>query len=334
VSGTAAVLSFRLGGTDGVSIEAAKWAGALRALGFSVRTVAGEGEADVIVSGLAREATAPPERGAVEDALEGIDVVLVENLLSLPMNRPAAGVVARALAGRPAVLRHHDLPWQRPHYAHLPPPPDDRRWAHVTINDLSRRELQERAGIVAFVRHNRFPLEGWDAAPVELAVDGPLVLHPVRAIARKGIATAIRLAEALGATYWLTGAAEDGFEAELEALLDAAGCPVIRRPVAAAASAYAACDVVAFPSTAEGFGNPVVESALARRPLAIARYPVSEELAAFGFRWLDAADPDAVRRFLAAPDPGLIDDNERIARAGFGLDRLPAEVAEVLERVL
>ncbi|HSH23456.1 MAG TPA: hypothetical protein VK975_05265, partial [Acidimicrobiales bacterium] len=50
---TAAVLSFRLGGPDGVSVEAAKWAWALARLGFSVGTVAGEGDADVIVPGLA-----------------------------------------------------------------------------------------------------------------------------------------------------------------------------------------------------------------------------------------------------------------------------------------
>ena len=51
-----AVVSFRLGGTDGVSIEAAKWVGALRHLGHHVTTVAGSGSADCIIAGLAADA--------------------------------------------------------------------------------------------------------------------------------------------------------------------------------------------------------------------------------------------------------------------------------------
>jgi glycosyltransferase involved in cell wall biosynthesis len=266
------------------------------------------------------------------EALSEADLVVVENVLSLPMDRDFASAVAAALRGRPAILRHHDLPWQRAAFAG-DVVPDDPAWIHVVINTPAARELQARQGIEAVVLPNRFPTEGWRRAPV--AHDGRVVLHPVRAIPRKDVAAAVRLAERLGATYWLTGSAEDGYDDELAAVLGSARCPVRREAVADVASAYAACDAVAFPSTVEGFGNPVVESALARRPLAVRRYPVLvADLEPLGFRWFAHDDADGrLARFLEAPDEALLDHNEALAREHFSLDRLPAELAAVLERV-
>src|ERR1700734_4115346 len=103
------MISFRLGGEDGVAIEAAKWAGALGLLGWTVRTVGGAGPVDTVLPGLAMDAPEPTGRGEVEGPLAEADLVIVENLLSLPLNPGAAAVVAAACAGRPTVLHHHDL---------------------------------------------------------------------------------------------------------------------------------------------------------------------------------------------------------------------------------
>jgi len=66
------VVSYRLGGADGVSVEAAKWIGALRSLGYDVRTVAGEGTADVVVPTLAAgAATVGDGRSPLPDAVGG-----------------------------------------------------------------------------------------------------------------------------------------------------------------------------------------------------------------------------------------------------------------------
>jgi glycosyltransferase involved in cell wall biosynthesis len=342
---TAALVSFRLGGSDGVSIEAEKWAGALRRLGWRVITVAGSGPVDTRLDGLAMDAPAPPSRGELVDALAPADLVVVENLCSLPLNPPAAALVATVCAGRPAVLHHHDLPWQRPHLAHQPPPPDDPSWAHVTINELSRRELALR-GISATTIYNSFdpdPVPA-DGVGVRQALGIPrharLLLQPTRALARKNVAGGLALATAVGGTYWLLGPAEDGYGPELDRLVAGARCPVLLGAGAGAgagkvplpiADAYAACDVVLLPSTWEGFGNPSVESATYRRPLAIGPYPVAAELAAFGFRWFDSAEPAPLAAWLDDPDTELLDQNQRIAREHFNLADLPGRLAAVIE---
>jgi glycosyltransferase involved in cell wall biosynthesis len=220
---------------------------------------------------------------------------------------------------------------------------------HVTINALSQRQLAER-GLAASVVYNAFdpdPAAGERAATraaLGLEEERRLVLQPTRAIARKNIAAGIELAEGLDAAYWVLGSAEEGYGPELDRLLRAATVPVVHgypeavlavcgeAPLPDVAHAYAAADAVALPSSWEGFGNPTVESALHRRPLAIGSYPVATELAGFGFRWFDAADPGSLRAWLDQPEAGLLDHNAAIARRHFSLHDLPGRLSRIMEQ--
>lgn len=328
---TVAVVSYRLGRADGVSVEAAKWIDALRSEGADVFTVAGDGDADVIHPGLAFDAPPdvnPPPLPDLHATFREADVVVAENICSLPMNPRALRAVANALRGRRALLRHHDVPWQRERFATWPEPiPTDPDWKHVCINALTQLQFEER-GIDATLVYNHFDLERRGNSAIArnaIGVGGLLALQPTRAIARKNIPVSIKVAERLGATFWMAGPAEENYGDELDRLLDNADCPVVRGIPDGVSidDAYEACDLVTFPSTWEGFGNPTIESAVHRKPLMVGHYPVLDELRDFGFHWYDADN-------VVLDDYAALEHNFEIAERYFDLNDLPSRLRRVV----
>lgn len=333
---TLVVVSFRLGSIDGVSIEAEKWITALRALGHDVITLAGEGKADVVMEGFAAGAASPPSLKDVTSEIAGTDLVIVENLVSLPLNVAAREVLYAALDGRQALFRHHDLAWQRANFVESDAPRDHELWRHVCINELSRHELLHR-GLRAHTMYNSFdcdpPRGRREETRQALAVDDQrLVLMPTRAIARKNVAGAIELATALEATLWLLGPAEDGYGPVLDGLINDATIPILRGLLEGfdVHDAYAASDLVVMPSTWEGFGNPVLESVTHQRPLAVYPYPVLEEIRAFGFHFFSLQDTETLGAFLDRPDESVLTHNLDVARQHFNVASLEERLATLL----
>jgi glycosyltransferase involved in cell wall biosynthesis len=343
----AVLLSYRLGGTDGVSVEAGKWEWALRDLGFATRRIAGQlcdapRPDDVVLPGFAIDAPSADSDGdQLAVALDGADLVVVENLCSLPVNVHASYAASDALArhrGR-VLFHHHDLPWQRAELTAVQGlPPALPGALHVVVNDRSRLELAARR-IAAHTVRNTFD---FDAPPGErdatraefgFADDDLVVLQPARAIPRKNVPGGLRFAEKLAdivedrrVVYWLTGPAEDGYDRTLAEVIAATPLPVAFGRAAGTADAYAAADVVVFPSTWEGFGNPVIESVVARRPLAAHRYPVLDEILAEGLRVFSVEDPGELAAWLQAPDPSILEANRELARRDFSLADLPGRL--------
>ena len=335
-----AVVSFRLGLNDGVSIEADKWMQALHTLGHTTFTVAGEGVVDRLIPALAIDSSVDPDIDELERVFHDADLVIVENLASLPLNLDARDAIYEVLQNRAAVFRHHDLPWQRPHLSHLEGPSDLGPWAHVTINDRSRIELRQR-GIIATTIPNHFdcdPPQGRRdlvRRSIQVTPTAKVILQPTRALPRKNVPGGMRLAEQLGGIFWLLGAAEDGFADDLDRILRSAMTGV-RRGLPEGATiddAYAGSDLVVMPSTWEGFGNPVIEAVTHRKPLARYPYPVMAEIESHGFHFFDLDDLEGIEAAMSDPFAEFLDKNLVIARTNFDLSLLPGRLAPVLASV-
>ena len=346
-------------------------AGGVRATPEGVRAVTAGGVRAVTAGGV-RAVTAATagevegaserqaERGALlaerfEAAVSDADLVVAANLCSLPLNLTASAAAAQVLAGRRSVLHHHDLPWQRERFAHITElPPRDDAWKHVVVNRLTAEQMAER-GIEAKVVYNPFetspPAGDRSRMRRSLGVEADelLAVHPVRAITRKNIPAALAVCEALGATYWLTGQAEEGYDPELSAVLSSASCRVLRRRVPVLADLYAAADLVLFTSTWEGFGNPPVEAAVWGLPAVVGGYPVADELSALGFRWFSPSEVDVLTRLLAERDgaerdgaerngaerdvaelKGLLAHNRAVAERHLSMEEIGRQIADLL----
>jgi mannosylglucosylglycerate synthase len=348
---TAVQLSYRLGGADGVAVEARKWEWALRELGFDVRRVAGELDDapradDVILPFLAidpdDDSTPAPEE--LSAAVAGVDLVIVENLCSLPINPDAASLAATVLDAHDGrvVFHHHDLPWQR---AGLPTPsnvpPHRPNSLHVTINDHSRAQLENR-GFDAVTLRNAFELDpargdrDTTRAEFGFARTDVVLLQPTRAIPRKNIPAAITFAAELArrepewdVRFWITGPAEDGYDDVFARLIAQSEVPVTVGRATSAPDAYAAADLILFPSTWEGFGNPVIESIAHRRPIAVGHYPVLDELRGFGVVLLSIDDVAGVQAWLRSPDPAVLEANVEHVQPHCSLADLPRRIDTV-----
>jgi hypothetical protein len=65
--------------------------------------------------------------------------------------------------------------------------------------------------------------------------------------------------------------------------------------------------------------------------VAVGRFPIVEELAAFGFRWFPSDDPGPLLAFFEDPEPWLLERNHEVAERHFSVAALAARLAVVME---
>ncbi len=340
------LVSTRFEGTDGVTLEAEKWATVLERMGHTCFYFAGLCERPAERSRVAPEAFfLHPEIGMIHndifvspnrspaitrkvDLLKnklkkeirafvrdfGIEVLIVENALAIPLNIPLGMALTEFIAetGFPTIAHHHDFYWERDRflvncgmdYLQAAFPPNLPSIRHVVINSAAGTQLALRTGLLGHLVPNVMDFENPPPPPDEyaadvravlgVATDGFLLLQPTRVVQRKGIEHAIELADRLGPKARLvishaTGDEGNKYERRVLSFAKRLGVSVrfvaniIRsqrgtaadgRKVYSVADVYQHADLVTYPSTWEGFGNAFLEAIYYRRPVFVNNYSI------------------------------------------------------------
>jgi glycosyltransferase involved in cell wall biosynthesis len=341
-------VSTRLAGTDGVSLEAFKWAEILTEMGHQCYYFAGECdqsedrtmvipeahfshpqvyELNLQLFERQRRTSATTRavqeiRGTVRERLEEfvsqfqLNVLIVENALSIPMNIPLGLALTEVIAekGIATIAHHHDFAWERQRFvmhnaddylaAAFPPPME--KILHVTINSYAARQLARRTGMRSTVVPNVIDFDNEPAAPdgyaddlrgvLDMADDEYLLLQPTRIVPRKRIELSIQLARWLEVPCTILiphSSGDEGIEYKryLEQFAETMDVRLLfgedifapsRRQgengekIYGLADAYQQADLVTYPSLVEGFGNAFLEAIYYRRPLVMSSYEIFE----------------------------------------------------------
>lgn len=339
-------VSTRFSTTDGVSLETQKWAHVLSGLGHQMFYFAGLCNRPPEVSYVVPEAhfdhseirkitdlafrlrVRPFEVTRRIHELQwhlkqhlykfvqqfDIELLIVENALSIPMNLPLGLALTELIAetGLPTIGHHHDFSWERKRflincvadYLDMSFPPRLPTIKHVVINSLAANQIARRKGITSTVIPNVMDFEHPPAPPDEyttslradlgIAPDEIFYLQPTRVVRRKGIEHAIELVRRVGGKAKLVISHESGDEggeykehirtfAELfgvnvvfssDLIGDQRGTTADGSKIYSLEDIYPYCNIVTYPSIMEGFGNAFLEAIYFQKPLVLNAYTI------------------------------------------------------------
>ncbi|MFC1858880.1 glycosyltransferase [Thermodesulfobacteriota bacterium] len=243
-------VSTRFAGTDGVTMEASKWAEVFRKNGHACFWFAGKLDRNPQRSFLVPEAFFQHEQNIwINDRIFGkkgrkssvtemiyalktllkvkleefveqfaIDLLIVENALTIPMHVPLGIALTELLAETqiPTIAHHHDFYWERNRfsvnavgdYLRMAFPPNLPNIEHVVINLTAQEELALRTGISSIIIPNVLDFENPPVVDEQHTEDfrksiglnpgDVIILQPTRIVQRKGIDHAIELVKELG----------------------------------------------------------------------------------------------------------------------------------------
>ena len=337
-------ISTRFAGTDGVTLEAKKWAEVLRENGYETFFLAGE--LDRSFDGCMKEEVfhfkhpeireiqshcfgkkhRPEEvsrrvevlKNHMKDVIRkfveecGVDLIIAENALSIPMNIPLGLALTEFAAETffPTIAHHHDFYWERdrflitacPDYLSTAFPPFLNNIKNVVINSIALQQLTFRKGMPAVLIPNVYryekppaPLDEYGRTLRSRLGFGPgdlFILQPTRVVPRKNIEKAIDLVAMLPLrrpALVISHSTGDEGDEYLERILwygEKTGVELIfiqeiigeerdqSRGIYTLDDAYKNADLVTYPSGYEGFGNAFLEAVYFKKLIFLNRYSI------------------------------------------------------------
>jgi len=242
-------VSTRFAGIDGVSLEASKWSEVLEQNGHQCFWFAGELDRNPEKSFLEPKAHFQYARNrwinsqifgrkrrkhVVTESIHAlrsflktrlytflhqfhIDLLIVENALTIPLNIPLGLALSEIIAETqiPTIAHHHDFYWERERfsvngvsdYLRMAFPPNLPGIRHVVINSEAQEQVALRLGISSTVIPNVLDFDHPPVVDEEKVLsfrkslglnhDDKIILQPTRIIRRKGIEQAIELVKGL-----------------------------------------------------------------------------------------------------------------------------------------
>ncbi|NMC52344.1 MAG: glycosyltransferase family 4 protein [Chloroflexi bacterium] len=339
-------ISTRFAGTDGVSLETAKWAEVLEEMGHTCYYFAGICDRPASHSMVVPKAFYHhPEIEEHHQQFWGetrrtemdskwihqmreyfkekiytfknefqIDLLIPENVLSIPLNIPLGLAIAEFIAetNLPTIAHHHDFTWERKRfivnsvwdYITMAFPPTIWSIQHVVINSSARHQLARRTGVGSTIIPNVMDYErkppAVDAYSADLRQalgldpDELFILQPTRVVQRKGIEHSIELVSRLNRKARLVishASGDEGQEYEqrvrhyakmmgVNALFISDLFDEKRRikpngeKIYSLWDAYPQADLITYPSLIEGFGNAFLEAIYFKRPIVVNNYTI------------------------------------------------------------
>ncbi len=234
---------------------------------------------------------------------------ILSNPENLPLGLAFTEIVAELQI--PTIAHHHNFFWEKTDYSinavndylRMSFPPNLPNIRHVVVNSVVQEELAHRTGISSVVIPNVLDFKNThhqdmlpqDALKKSLGMDPDeiLILQPTRLVKKKGVEHAIELVKGLNGlpcklvithrpkeedieySEWLTEYAKDqgvdillveAKNSDKEKNIDS------DHNIFSLKDLYAGADLITYPCSCEGFGNPFLEAIYHKKPILINRY--------------------------------------------------------------